>query len=121
MADFLQLPGTLNIALVNGDEFGMLADLSIDTTGYTWTAAIYEATTSVTIANPTGVTTQGSTATSFTVTDVNAAAGQLNLSLTETQTTALDPGKVYRWYLRGVSPALVTRTYLAGVLRVYAP
>jgi hypothetical protein len=118
---FNALPGTLNISLTTGDEFGMLADLDIDTTSFTWTAIIYETATTVSFVNPSGVSTQGTTAATFTVTVVNAAAGQVNLSLTEIQTAALNPATNYRWYLRGVSPALVTRTYLSGTLKAYAP
>jgi hypothetical protein len=119
--ELLALPGTLNISLVVGDEFGMLADLSIDTTSFTWSALVYEATPSVSFANPGGVPTQGATAATFAITVVNAAAGQVNLSLTELQTVTLSPAKNYRWYLRGVSPGLVTRTYLSGTLKAYAP
>jgi hypothetical protein len=119
--EFLALPGTLNISLTTGDEFGMLADLDIDTTGFQWTAIVYAASTSVSFVNPAGVPTQGATAATFTVTVVNAAAGQVNLSLTEIQTAALNPATSYRWYLRGVSPAMVTRTYLSGTLKAYAP
>ena len=118
---FNALPGTLNISLTTGDEFGMLPDLDIDTTSFTWTAIIYETATSVSFVNPSGVSTQGTTAATFTVTVVNAAAGQVNLSLTEIQTAALNPATNYRWYLRGVSPAMVTRTYLSGTLKAYAP
>jgi hypothetical protein len=118
---FNALPGTLNISLTVGDEFGMLADLSIDTTGFTWTAIIYETATTVSFVNPSGVSTQGATAATFAITVVNAAAGQVNLSLTEIQTAALNPATTYRWYLRGVSPGVVTRTYLSGTLRAYAP
>jgi hypothetical protein len=121
MAQFLALPGTLDISLTVGDEFGMLADLSIDTTGFTWTAIVYQVTTSVSFANPAGVATQGATAATFAVTVINAAAGQVNLSLTELQTASLSPSQNYRWYLRGVSPGLVTRTYLSGTLRAFAP
>lgn len=120
-AEFNALPGTLNISLTVGDEFGMLADLDIDTSNFTWTAIVYEVATSVSFSNPGGVSTQGSTVATFTVTDVNAAAGQVNLSLTENQTGVLDPAKTYRWYLRGVSAAQVTRTYLSGTLTAYAP
>lgn len=118
---FNALPGSLNISLTTGDEFGMLSDLSIDTTGFTWTAIVYETATSVSFVNPSGVSTQGTTAATFTVTVVNAAAGQVNLSLTEVQTVALNPATNYRWYLRGVSSAMVTRTYLSGTLKAYAP
>jgi len=118
---FNALPGSLAISLTTGDEFGMLADLSIDTTGFTWTAIVYETATTVSFVNPSGVSTQGATAATFAVTVVNAAAGQVNLSLTELQTAALAPDKTYRWYLRGVSQGLVTRTYLSGTLRAFAP
>lgn len=121
MAEFIALPGTLNISLTVGDEFGMLADLDIDVTSFTWTAIVYEVSTSISFSNPSGVSTQGSTVATFTVTEVNAAAGQVNLSLTEAQTAAFDPANKYRWYLRGVSPAIVTRTYLSGTLTAYAP
>ena len=121
MSEFIALPGTLNISLTIGDEFGMLADLDIDTTSFTWTAIVYEVTPSVSFANPGGVPTQGATAATFAVTVVNAAAGQINLSLTELQTVTLTPSKTYRWYLRGVAPGLVTRTYLSGTLKAYAP
>jgi hypothetical protein len=120
-ASYNALPGSLNIALTTGDEFGMLADLDIETTGFTWTAVIYETATAVSFVNPSGVVTQAGTADTFLVTVINAAAGQVNLSLTELQTGALDPSKNYRWYLRGVSPLSVTRTYLSGTLKAYAP
>ena len=119
--EFLALPGPLNISLTIGDEFGFVSDLSIDTTGFTWTAIVYETATTVSFVNPSGVSTQGATAATFAITVVNAAAGQINLSLTELQTTALSPATSYRWYLRGVSPGLVTRTYLSGTLKAYAP
>jgi hypothetical protein len=121
MSEFIALPGTLNISLTVGDEFGMLADLDIDTTGFTWTAIVYATTTTVSFVTPGGIPSQGATAATFSVTVVNAAAGQVNLSLTELQTTALSPATSYRWYLRGVSPGLVTRTYLSGTLKAYAP
>jgi hypothetical protein len=121
MADFVALPGTLNISLTVGDEFGMLTDLDIDTTGFAWTAIVYETATTVSFVNPSGVNTQGATAATFAVTVVNATAGQVNLSLTEVQTAALNPATNYRWYLRGVSPGLVTRTYLSGTLKAFPP
>jgi hypothetical protein len=119
--EFLALPGQLDISLTIGDEFGMLADLDIDTTGFTWTAIVYETAVTVSFVNPAGINTLGTTAATFAITVVNAAAGQVNLSLTELQTVALNPSTNYRWYLRGVSPALVTRTYLSGTLKAYAP
>jgi hypothetical protein len=121
MSEFIALPGPLSISLTTGDEFGMVADLDIDTTGFTWTAIIYETGTTVSFVNPGGVSTQGTTVATFVVTVVSAASGQLSLSLTEVQTAALNPATTYRWYLRGVSSAQVTKTYLSGTLKAYAP
>jgi hypothetical protein len=123
MAEFVALPGTLNVQMTKGDEFSILVDLDIDVTNFTWAAIIYAVSTTSTFANPGGVSSQGATVAAFTVTFTNvmAAAGQVNLSLTEQQTDALVPGTSYRWYLRGVSPAMVTRTYLSGSFTVYAP
>lgn len=121
MTSFSQRPGALDLELVTGDEFGMVVDVDFDTTGFSWTAIVYEASTTNTFANPTGVTTQGTTVATFTVTDVNASLGRINVGLTETQTAALLPTQTYRWFLRGVSPGMVTRTYLSGDVTVYAP
>ena len=118
---FSLLPGDLSLSLITGDEFGMLVDLDFDITNFTWTAIVYEAETESTFSRPSGVTSQGATAATFTVATVNAANGLLNLSLTETQTNALNPATPYRWYLRGVSPAQVTRTYLSGTFTAKAP
>jgi hypothetical protein len=121
MSEFLALPGPLAISMTVGDEFGMFVDLDIDTTNFAWTGIVYEVTTTVSFSSPSGVSSQGATAATFTVTSVSAANGQINLSLTEAQTSLLDPTKKYRWYLRGVSPSLVTRTYLSGTFTAYAP
>lgn len=121
MPDFLQIPGNLNITTVVGDEFGLFVDLDIDTTDFAWTSVIYEASTTISFTSVGGTITQGALAATLTVTNVNAANGQLNLSLTEVQTAALVPTTKYRWYLRGVSPALVTRTYLSGTFTAVAP
>lgn len=120
-SSYTQRPGDLSLELVTGDEFGMLVDVDFDVSGFSWTALVYEASTTNTFANPAGVTTQGATAATFTVTEVNAAAGQINLGLSEVQTAALSPTQTYRWFLRGVSPGMVTRTYLSGDVSIYAP
>lgn len=121
MSEFLALPGPLAISMTVGDEFGMFVDLDIDTTNFSWEGIVYEVVTSVSFSSPGGVSSQGSTAATFTVTNVNAANGQINLSLTEIQTDLFDPTQKYRWYLRGVSPSLVTRTYISGTFTAYAP
>jgi hypothetical protein len=119
MPTFSALPADLTLAFVPGDEFTLGIDLSIDGTGFSWTAIVYEVAPSY--QNGVAVASQGATAATFAVEVTNAALGQLVLSLTEAQTAPLLPTKSYRWYFRGVSPGTVTRTYLSGVVSPTSP
>lgn len=126
MADptYEQLPAELDIAFIKGDEFGMMLSVdATDLTGYTYDTKIYSLTT-VEAGGGLGAGTAvaaGATVVAFTVTPVNITAGQVNLSLTETQTNQLTAGGVYRWWFKTVTPALVTRTILAGDVSVRVP
>jgi hypothetical protein len=119
MATYSALPADLSLAFVLGDEFNMSVDLSLNGTGYTWTAIVYEVATVFLNGSP--VSGQGATAATFAIETVSAANGQMILSLTETQTAALLPSKSYRWFFRGVSPGGVTRTYLCGTVTPTTP
>lgn len=121
MATFSILPAALDISLIKGDEFSCQLDFSIDLTSYTWTAIVFETTRTVSTAFPGGLDTQGATAATFSVVEQDAAAGQLTLTLTEAQTTALSESTPYRWLLRGVAPGDVTRTWVSGSFTVRAP
>jgi len=79
MATAPQLPGPLHVAFVRGDDYSTLLDLSISIVGYTWSAQIYSLTNGQTIATP-------------AITVVDAAAGKLNLSLSDAQAGQLPPG-----------------------------
>lgn len=113
MADYSQLPGTLNLWFVRGDEMPISATFNVDLTGYTLSAAIFNETTQESVAIPaigmTTATTDG--VTSSTVT----------FNWTEAQTQALATAARYRWFFRWVSPAGVTRTVLAGQVRPRNP
>lgn len=116
MADYAILPSTLNIQFVRGDEFGMLLDFDQSLTGYEFHTDVYE------IAGVSGgVVTRGPTLTTFTLTEVDLAAGKINLSLNETQTSSFNLTKTYRWYMRWVAPGIVTRTVLSGSISVGDP
>ena len=120
MASLSFLPATLDLAVTQGDEFGLSLDFSIDLSNYSWTAIVYETTRTVSSQFPGGIDTTGDTAATFTVTEVDAAAGEINLTLQESVTAALDETQTYRWYLRGVAPGSVTRTYVSGTFSVKA-
>ena len=120
MASLSLLPATLDLSVTQGDEFGMLLDFSIDLTGYSWNAIVYETTRTVSSHFPGGIDTAGDTAATFVVTEQDAAAGQINLTLQETVTAGLSETSTYRWYLRGVAPGTVTRTYVSGTFAVKA-
>lgn len=104
MATVGTLPGTLNIAVKRGDELSQLLDFSISLTGYTFEAEVVSAITYEEIAAP-------------TVSAVNLASGQINLSMSEATTLAIAPGS-YLWRLIWQGPGSVRRTALEGVLEV---
>lgn len=118
MATLSLLPATLDLSVTQGDEFGMMLDFSISLSNYSWTAIIYETTRTVSSQFPGGVDAAGDTAATFVVTEQDAAAGQINLTLQESVTAGLSETQTYRWYLRGVAPGTVTRTYVSGTFAV---
>jgi hypothetical protein len=119
---FEVIPDEMAIIVTKGDELGMAVDFSIDLTGYSsWEAIVFKTQRTVSSDFPAGINTQGETAETFTVSVTNASTGILNLALTETQTDGLSVGTLYRWFLRGVAPGAVTRTFISGTFTVRAP
>jgi len=114
MATFEQLPADVAVRIVRNDDMSMTLDFDHDLTDYTYDAKVYTTTVSINSAGTGSVVAAGATAAAFTITPVAITAGQINLSLNETQTGALNPSVGYRWYLRYTSPGLVTRTVIAG-------
>lgn len=104
MATVSTLPGTLNLAVKRGDELSQLLDFSINLTGYTFTA---EAVSAITGANVGAIT----------VANVNLAAGQVSIGMTEAVTAAIAPGS-YLWRIVWQAPGSVRRTALEGILEV---
>jgi hypothetical protein len=103
MPSYDQTPGTLNLSFVRGDDFSSLIDFSITMTGYQVAASMYSL-------------VSGADVQAFTVTAANAANGQFNISLTDTQTAALARG-TYGWRMTWVENA-ATRTALTGFVEV---
>ncbi|NDG32630.1 hypothetical protein EB118_21475 [bacterium] len=118
-----QLPAELDLAFIKGDEFGVLLTVDLDLSGYTYDSRIYALTTAAAGAGLAGgvATVAGGTVTAFTITPVSATAGIINVSLTEQQTDALSTTGTYRWWLKAVSPAMVTRTFVSGDVTVRLP
>lgn len=104
---YTQLPGAMNHAFKRGNDFAAVIDFDpLSLVGYTVTASVTSLVT-------------GATVVPFTTTVVDAAAGQVNVSLTDTQTAAL-PAGTYGWRLDWTAPGGVERTALQGVVEVYA-
>lgn len=95
--------GTLNLAVVRGDDFSALIDFSIDVSEFSITASMYSLVTFATAA-------------AFTVTVPSPADGQVNIALTDTQTAALAHG-TYGWTLTWLEGS-ATRTALTGYVEV---
>ena len=120
-ATFSIVPETLDLTVCKGDEFGLSLNFDIDLTGYTFTAAVFEITRTVNSSYPGGFDSQGADVESFSITYTDLANGELSLALTETQTAAISETGTYRWYLRGVTPGTITRTYISGSFTVRTP
>jgi hypothetical protein len=104
MADTAQqLPGPLHLAFKRGDDYGTLIDFSVDLSGRSCSAAIRSVNTRAEVAT-------------FTITEIDMEAGQLNLSLTGEQTAELAVG-TYAWSLQWVDGGAV-RTALEGYVEV---
>jgi len=104
---YSQLPGTMNLSFKRANDFGTLIDFDGTTlVGYTVTASMTSLVT-------------GATVVPFTTSVTDAAAGQVNISLTDTQTAAL-PAGTYGWQLDWTAPGSVQRTALSGTVEVYA-
>jgi hypothetical protein len=103
MSSYDQTPGTLNLTFNRADDFSALIDFSIGMTGYTVTAGI----TSL---------VSGNEVQPLTVSFASATAGQVNISLTDTQTAAMARG-TYGWSLRWTE-GNATRTALTGFVEV---
>jgi hypothetical protein len=117
---FSQLPAQLNVSFVPGDEVNIALDFSNDLTGYVFQNAIFQV--GVVATGGGGFfDSAGQTVTSFVVSAVDLAAGQVVIGLSETQTALLSPSASYRWYFRWISPGLVTRTVLSGAVTPVAP
>jgi len=104
MATAPQLPGTLHVAFVRGDDYSTLLDLSISVVGYTFAAEIYSLTNGQIIATP-------------AITAVDAALGKINLAITDTQAAELPPGTL-GLRIRWTAPGDVKRRAIEGVCEV---
>lgn len=103
MTTWSQTPGNLNFSIIRGDDFSAPIDASIDMSGYTTSATIQSAVT-------------GGTVLPLTVSVTSASAGQMVVSLTDTQTSSLARG-TYLWKMTWVVGG-ATRTALSGIIEV---
>lgn len=115
MATIQQIPGVLDISLVEGDEFSWSVRIDRDLAGYTLSTGIYNAS----LVTPTNITSP--TFTSSTATTGGVTRTTVVLTLTETQTDMLDAGGNYRWWMKWVSPGGVTRTIVSGQIDTRLP
>jgi len=106
MSTYSVLPGTMNLAFKRSGDFSALIDFDIALTSYTVTANL----TSL---------VSGGVVQAFTTSVSDASAGQVSVSLSDTQTAALAAG-TYGWQLDWVAPGSVQRTALTGTVEVVA-
>lgn len=103
MANFDILPGTLNVRVARGDTFSCGVDFSQVLTGYT-------------VSGELKTLTDGRTALPLTVAVSDAAAGEVQMSLTAEQTADLARG-TYSYELQWQNGAEI-RTALKGIFEI---
>lgn len=99
---YSQLPGTLNITLVRGDCFSIALSFGINLTGYSFSAAIQ----------------QGALTIPLTVKAIDAAKGEINISLIANCCNKMTAGTSTTWYFRWTEPSGMVRTILSGTVGV---
>lgn len=117
MATYSVLPDTLDLVFVAGDEVSVLLDFGQNLVGYQFETGIYQ----VTEVTNGAVTGTQPFSRNFTITPIDLADGQINLSFPEVDTIAFDPSVTYRWYMRWVAPGIITRTVIAGAINARLP
>lgn len=106
MSTYSVLPGTMNHAFKRSGDFSALIDFDVSLVGYTVTSNLVSL-------------VSGSTVQAFTTSVTDASAGQVTVSLSDTQTAALAAG-TYGWQLDWVAPGGIQRTALSGTVEVVA-
>lgn len=123
--DYEQLPAEVDLTFVKGDEIGFLVTFgNTDLTGYTYDSRVYSLATIAAGAGGIGAgsaVASGATVAEIAVTPVNVTAGSINLSMQENVTNTLAADGRYRWWLKLISPGLVTRTVISGDVNVRTP
>ena len=105
MALYEQLPGSLSLSIVSGDQFSTVVDFSINMSGYSVSSEIYSLVDGA--------------VTAMTTAFVSEALGTVSIGMTEGETGDLSVG-TYGWRLQWLAPGSVTRTALTGLLEVRA-
>jgi hypothetical protein len=96
----------MNLAFKKSGDFSTLIDFNVSLASYSVSATVTSLVT-------------GATVIPFATTLADAAAGQVSVSLTDTQTASLAAG-TYGWQLDWTAPGSVQRTALSGTVEVYA-
>jgi hypothetical protein len=106
----MALPLTNNITLYRGDDFSLPVTIQVGGSPLNLTGA--------TIASMIRATanTTGSPLASFTIGSIVAASGQFTMSLTGTQTAALDPLPSTAVYDLQIVASGITTTYFGGTV-----
>ena len=106
MALYEQLPGSLSLSIVSGDQFATVVDFSINMSGYSVSSEIFSL-------------VDGATVVAMSTAFVSEALGTVSIGMTEAETGDLSVG-TYGWRLQWLAPGSVTRTALTGLLEVRA-
>lgn len=110
-------PGTANLAIYQGDDFGVRVTFTVDgapydLTGHTFTAQLRDGTADQDAGDP--------PLAEFSCVVEDAAAGELRVTLGHEATAELPASQTYRWDLQSVGAGGIVTTFLAGTVAVTA-
>lgn len=114
-AIYEQLPGELDIVLAHTDGMSISGSLGFSVVGDTIAAYVYEDTSAGYAA---AIANTPAPAATITVSVVQAATGDVTLTLSKSTVKALSLTKSYRWFAQSASLA---RAVVSGTFSVRAP
>lgn len=115
MALFSQLPGVLDVVVSHVDGLTITGSLGFSVAGDTLTALVYEDTAAGYAA---AIAATPAPAATWTIAVVNAATGDVSLSLSANTIKSLSIAKSYRWFLKS---AALGRAVTSGTFSARAP
>lgn len=112
-----QIPGNLDLKLVQGDDLNLLFNLPFDTTGYVFSTSVQEINSTTTISILTSSTVQSSILSILYVTFLASITNNF-VPISNNDSHDINIGNSSIWKIRYIDNNGLTRTFISGYLEV---